>query len=96
VTVGTIDFTEASVDVDDDSASPGRATQEKFYHLYDNDACYEFAMSVSTDAVSAKPPQAGVERDEIFERLNEILTSVTIVPRKGYVTGGADGKLIPR
>lgn len=96
VTVGTIDFTEASVDVDDDSASPGRATQEKFYHVYDNDACYEFAMSVSTDAGSAKLPQAGVERDEIFERLNEILTSVTIVPRKGYVTGAADGQPVPR
>ncbi len=95
VTVGTIDFAETGVDVDDASGAPGVATQERFYHAYDNDACYEFAMSVST-AEAAKGAHVGVDRDEIFERLIEILTSVTIVPRNGYVVAGAGEKQIPR
>ena len=96
VTVGTIDFAETGVDVDDASGAPGSATQEKFYHVYDNDACYEFAMSVSTGASSAKASEAGVDRDDIFDRLTEILTSVTIVPRNGYVAGGGTENQIPR
>jgi hypothetical protein len=87
VTVGTIDFAETDVDVDDggDAAagdSPASATQERFYHVYDNDACYEFAMSVSIEDGPANSSNVSVTRDDIFERLTEILTSVTIVPRR--------------
>jgi len=81
VTVGTIDFGETDVDVDDASDAPEIVTQEKFYHVYDNDACYEFAMSVSTGGASAGASQISTDRDDIFDRLTEVLTSVTIVPR---------------
>jgi hypothetical protein len=81
VTVGTIDFVEAGDEVEDGSAAAGTITQEKFYHVYDNDACYEFAMSVSMAGSAEKGADSADQRDDVFERLNEILTSVTIVPR---------------
>jgi hypothetical protein len=96
VTVGTIDFAETGVNVDDASNAPGVATQERFYHAYDNDACYEFAMSVSTAAGQAPGAQVAVERDEIFERLTEILTSVTIVPRNGQAVTASGANHLPR
>src|SRR5271168_3392037 len=45
-TVGAIDFAEADVDAADasgadrDGLATGAATQEKFYHVYENEACY--------------------------------------------------------
>jgi hypothetical protein len=78
-TVGTIDYAAAEVDAGDvvDGAS---ATSEKFYHVYENEACYEFALRVSTNAATDKPGTSRVDKDEVFDRLAEILTSVTIVP----------------
>jgi hypothetical protein len=80
--VGAIDFAETDVEVDEEESAPGRATQEKFYHVYENAACYEFAMSVTTATTTggAKQGETAVDADGMFERLDEILTSVTIVP----------------
>ena len=80
VTVGSTEFAtaEAAIDGDlDDSAT----TREKFFHVYENATCYEFAMNVTTGA--EKKTSAHVDADEVFERLQEILTSVTIVPVHG-------------
>ena len=85
VTVGTIDFAETGVDVEDPDGAPGITTQERFYHTFDNDACYEFAMSVSTASLATRPVELVVNRDDVFDQLAEILTSVTIVPRSSYV-----------
>jgi len=82
VTVGITEFetAEAAIDGDlDDSAT----TREKFFHVYENGACYEFAMSVTTGVGGEKKALGHVDADEVFERLQEILTSVTIVPVRG-------------
>jgi hypothetical protein len=79
VTVGTTEFAAAEAVIDgdlDDSAT----TREKFFHAYENGGCYEFAMSVTTGAGGDKKELTHVDADEVFERLQEILTSVTIVP----------------
>jgi len=78
-TVGTIDYAAAEVDAGDvvDGTS---ATSEKFYHVYENEACYEFALRVSTGGATDKPGASRVDKDDVFDRLSEILTSVTIVP----------------
>ncbi len=78
-TVGTIDYAAAEVDAGD-VADGASATSEKFYHVYENEACYEFALRVSTGAATDKPGASHVDKDEVFDRLAEILTSVTIVP----------------
>jgi hypothetical protein len=79
-TIGAIEFTHAAVDVDDTTAAQ-RITKEQFFHVYENDACYEFAESVSVaPANSAAHATTIVSPNDLFDRLNEILTSVTIVP----------------
>jgi hypothetical protein len=95
-TVGSIDFAVANVDAAEGGAgeadatevgaaqvaggTPGISTREKFYHVFENEACYEFAMRVSTSAAANAPIPARVDKDDVFDRLSEILTSVTVVP----------------
>ncbi|HZC66786.1 MAG TPA: hypothetical protein VE545_09450 [Candidatus Dormibacteraeota bacterium] len=79
VTVGTIDFASAEAVIDGD-LEDSATTREKFFHVYENGGCYEFAMSVTTGAGGEKKDLAHVDADQVFERLQEILTSVTIVP----------------
>ena len=81
VTVGAIDFDEADHDASgDDAADAVRSSQEKYYHVYENDACYEFALNLTTTKLSAKSSRVNVDADEVFDRLSEVLTSVTVVP----------------
>jgi hypothetical protein len=82
VTVGTTEFTTAEAVIDGD-LQDSATTREKFFHVYENAACYEFAMSVTTGMGGEKKASAHVDADEVFERLQEILTSVTIVPVRG-------------
>jgi hypothetical protein len=80
VTVGAIDFDEADYDVSDDAADAVRSSQERYYHVYENDACYEFALNLTTTKRPAKTSRVNVDADEVFDRLSEVLTSVTVVP----------------
>ena len=80
VTVGSTEFATAEAAIDGDLEDRA-TTREKFFHVYENGGCYEFAMNVTTGA--EKKTSAHVDADEVFERLQEILTSVTIVPVRG-------------
>jgi hypothetical protein len=81
VTVGTIDFDEADHTTDsNDGGDTARRNQEKYYHVYENEACYEFAMKLNTASAATASPRVPVDADEVFDRLSEVLTSVTIVP----------------
>jgi hypothetical protein len=82
VTVGTTEFATAEAVIDGD-LEESATTREKFFHVYENGGCYEFAMSVTTGVGGEKKSSAHVDADEVFERLQEILTSVTIVPVRG-------------
>jgi hypothetical protein len=80
VNVGAIDFAEADYEASDGAADAVRASQEKYYHVYENDACYEFALNLTTTQLSGKSSRVNVDADEVFDRLSEVLTSVTVVP----------------
>jgi hypothetical protein len=82
VTVGTTEFTSAEAVIDGD-LEDSATTREKFFHVYENAACYEFAMSVTTGTGGENKASAHVDADEVLERLQEILTSVTFVPVRG-------------
>jgi hypothetical protein len=82
VTVGTTEFTTAEAVIDGD-LEDSATTREKFFHVYENAVCYEFAMSVTSATGGEEKGSAHVDADEVFERLQEILTSVTIVPVRG-------------
>jgi hypothetical protein len=54
-----------------------RQSDSKYFHIYQNGACYEFALNVTTDA-SAEGLVKHVDRDKVFNRLEQILSTVKI------------------
>jgi hypothetical protein len=54
-----------------------RQSDSKYFHLYQNGACYEFALNVTTNA-SDEGLVKHVDRDRVFNRLEQILTTVKI------------------
>jgi hypothetical protein len=51
----------------------------KYYHVFENGACYEFALKVATTGVETEGGKH-VDRDEVFLRLEKILATVKIDP----------------
>jgi hypothetical protein len=54
-----------------------RQSDSKYFHVYQNGSCYEFALNVTTDA-SADGLVKHVDRDKVFTRLEQILSTVKI------------------
>ena len=54
-----------------------RQSDSKYFHVYQNGSCYEFALNVTTDA-SADGLVKHVDRDKVFTRLEQILATVKI------------------
>ena len=62
-----------------------RQSDSKYFHVYQNGACYEFALNVTTDA-SEEGIVKHVDRDRVFNRLQQILSTVKINPVTPEVT----------
>lgn len=61
-------------------ASQGtRGEASKYYHVFENGACYEFAVKVATTKVETEGTKH-VDREEVFKRLEKILATVKINP----------------
>jgi hypothetical protein len=61
-------------------ASQGtREEASKYYHVFENGTCYEFALKVATTGVETEGGKH-VDRDEVFQRLEKILVTVKINP----------------
>lgn len=56
-----------------------RQSDSKYFHVFQNGACYEFALNVTTDA-SGDGIVKHVDRDKVFNRLQQILATVKINP----------------
>jgi len=56
-----------------------RQSDSKYFHVYQNGSCYEFALNVTTDA-SEDGLVKHVDRDKVFNRLEQILATVKINP----------------
>jgi len=56
-----------------------RQSDSKYFHVFQNGACYEFALNVTTDA-SGDGLVKHVDRDKVFNRLEQILATVKINP----------------
>jgi hypothetical protein len=62
-------------------ASQGtREEAAKYYHVFENGACYEFALKVTTTDIESQGGATHVDRGEIFKRLEKILATVKIAP----------------
>jgi hypothetical protein len=64
-----------------------REEASKYYHVFENGACYEFALKVATTGVDTEGGEH-VDRSEIFQRLEKILDTVKINP-EAEVTASA-------
>lgn len=53
--------------------------ETRYYHNYENGACYEYVLGLSTSGFGQEGVQA-VDRDQVFGRLEKILASVKIRP----------------
>jgi hypothetical protein len=72
-----------------------RQSDSKYFHVYQNGACYEFALNVTTDA-SAEGLVKHVDRDKVFTRLEQILATVKINPITPEVTAEAPSTAVPQ
>ena len=54
-----------------------RQSDSKYFHVFQNGSCYEFALNVTTDA-SEEGVVKHVDRDKVFNRLEQILSTVKI------------------
>jgi hypothetical protein len=62
----------------------GEATDQadtKYYHLFQNGACYEFALGLSTASPGDDETLMPVNREKVFRRLEAILATVKINPQ---------------
>lgn len=67
-------------EIEDISGEDTKQDDTKYYHLFQNGNCYEFALSLSTEAVGDDETVRPVEREKVFRRLETILASVKIDP----------------
>jgi hypothetical protein len=60
-----------------------REEVSKYYHVFQNGACYEFALKIATfgpDTAASNEPIKYIDRDEVFQRLEKILATVKVNP----------------
>ena len=62
-----------------------RQSDAKYFHVYQNGACYEFALNVTTVA-SQDGLIKHVDRDKVFGKLEKILSTVKIEDVKANTT----------
>ncbi|MGC1373979.1 MAG: hypothetical protein WA824_17730 [Candidatus Sulfotelmatobacter sp.] len=74
--LGDMELTSAETQGSADS----RKEDSKYYHVFENGACYEFAMKVATTGVEPDEGGKPVDRDQVFKKLETILASVKINP----------------
>lgn len=76
--VGDLELTSA----DALNSADSRKEESKYYHVFENGACYEFSLKVATTGVEPDEGGKPVDREEIFKKLEGILATVKISPVK--------------
>lgn len=77
VKVGGREFDQLEA-VDDETSRQGNA---RYYHVYEQGACYEFALGLGTEDSVLNGTVTPVDSDTVFQRLEGILASVEIKPQ---------------
>jgi hypothetical protein len=67
-------------EVEDITGEEMKQADTKYYHLFQNGACYEFALGLSTESDVNDDGIAPVNREKVFRRLETILATVKIKP----------------
>jgi hypothetical protein len=89
VTVGGKEFDQ----VEDFGGEALKQADAKYYHLYENGACYEFALGLGTAGYGVEEGVEPVDRSQVFNRLEKILATVKLQPvaEKDVVISKAEG-----
>jgi hypothetical protein len=64
------------------SASAVKQIEKQYYHNFENGTCYEYVLGLSTEGFATEGSLEHVNRDEVFARLEKILATVKITPKK--------------
>jgi hypothetical protein len=82
--IGDLELQSNEMSMGTDSEKGPREESSKYYHVFQNGACYEFALKVSTIRNNSEqtigPGMKTVDHDEVFHRLEKILATVKISP----------------
>ena len=76
LTLGGLELQE----VEDISGDDTKQADTRYYHLFQNGSCYEFALGLSTESTGDDQTVAPVTREKVFRRLETILATVKINP----------------
>jgi len=68
-------------EIEDISGESTNQADTKYYHLFQNGACYEFALGLSTESGGDDETLMPVNREKVFRRLETILATVKINPQ---------------
>ena len=74
VKVGETEFNQV------EDFGPMKSADAKYYHVFENGACYEFAMAVGASGDKVDDQTKPVDRDEVFGKLEKILGTVKVKP----------------
>jgi hypothetical protein len=82
--IGDMELQSSETNSGGESSNSPREESAKYYHVFQNGACYEFALKVATTAAqtvsTTESTTKPVNRDEVFQRLEKILATVKIDP----------------
>jgi hypothetical protein len=62
------------------AAEGSKQSDAKYFHVFQNGACYEFALKVGTMASGTESATKHVDHDKVFSRLEKILATTKITP----------------
>jgi len=67
-------------EVENISGDETKNADTKYYHLFQNGACYEFVLGLSMENDNKDDGTKALDRDKVFQRLETILATVKIKP----------------
>jgi hypothetical protein len=78
-------------------ASAKTQAETQYYHNYENGACYEYVLGMSTKGFGSKGKAEHVDRDAVFAKLEKILATIKVKPEAEHTeepetTGAATGR----
>jgi hypothetical protein len=76
VKIGALEFNQ----VEHSTAATMQQTDAKYYHVFGNGTCYEFALGIGTEGDGNVEGITPVDRKQVFGRLEKILATVKLQP----------------
>ena len=70
--VGSLSFSQIEETLKD--------SDSKYYHIFQNDTCYEFALGLGNAVDGDKPQLTEAEYEKVFDKLDKIFATVKIEP----------------